>query len=237
MRRLKRELPGALADLQRAAIAPADLPHASIGPGMGIFSRHSAVLEPDDTPMSVKAALQLINAQLDAFLNETQGEFDADTRFALTWFEQHGFAKGPYGSANSIAQARGVSVESVRHAGIVHAAGGHVAIRARPKLDPDWAPENDTHITVWECCQHLVAKLEDGGEAAAGALLARLPSGMADRARDLAYCLYDICSTKRRDPGEARAYNGLIAAWPDVVRQAGAAARSADEARQESLAL
>ena len=40
--------------------------------------------------------------------------------------------------------------------------------------------------------------------------------------RNLAYCLYDICANKRRDAGEAASYNGLIAVWSELTRQAAA---------------
>ena len=62
---------------QAANIAPADMPQSAIGPGMGVFSRYKAVLESDDSPMSVKTALQLINRELDEYLGGIQGEFDA----------------------------------------------------------------------------------------------------------------------------------------------------------------
>ena len=162
IRALKRELPPAIAELQAANIAPADMPQSAIGPGMGMFSRYKAVLESDDSPMSVKTALQLINRELDEYLGGIQGEFDGDTRFAITWFEQHGMAKGDYGTADNIARARGISVESVKHAGIVESAAGKVRILARDELDDDWEPEGDGHLTVWECLQHLVRKLREG---------------------------------------------------------------------------
>src|SRR5262249_53152440 len=44
---LDEELPDALRKLQQKQIAPVDLPQAAIGPGMTVFSRYSAVLEPD----------------------------------------------------------------------------------------------------------------------------------------------------------------------------------------------
>ena len=144
IRALKRELPPAIAELQAANIAPADMPQSAIGPGMGVFSRYKAVLEADDSPMTVKAALQLINRELDEYLGGIQGEFDADTRFAITWFEQNGMAKGDYGTANNIATARGISVDSVKHAGIVESAAGKVRILKRDELPEDWDPNTDT---------------------------------------------------------------------------------------------
>ena len=223
IRALKHELPPAIEALQRANISPADMPQASIGPGMAIFSRCNAVLEADDTPMSVKTALQLINRELDDYLRDIQGEFDSETRFALTWFEQHGFKTGEYGVANNIAMARGISVESVRHAGIVEASGGKVRILERSELDPDWGPEDDPHLTVWECSQHLVRALETLGERGAGALLNKIGPERADATRDLAYCLYDIAANRRKDASEATAWNGLIKVWSVLTKEAAAA--------------
>ena len=68
LRTLKRELPGALRNLQRGNIAPVDLAQATIGPGMAVFSRYSKVLESDGTPMRVRTALKLINQMLDEVL-------------------------------------------------------------------------------------------------------------------------------------------------------------------------
>ena len=219
---LKRELPPAIEELQKVNISPADMPQSAIGPGMGVFSRCKAVLEADDSPMTVKTALQLINRELDEYLGGIQGEFDADTRFAITWFEQNGLAAGDYGTANSIATARGISVDSVKHAGIVESAAGKVRILKREETDAGWDPAADAHLTVWECCQHLIRELEQGGEQAAALLLRKIGPVHADAAKDLAYCLYDICANKRQDAGEAASYNGLIAVWTELTRQAAA---------------
>lgn len=222
IRALKRELPTAIAELQAANIAPADMPQSAIGPGMGVFSRYKAVLESDDSPMSVKAALQLINRELDEYLGGIQGEFDSDTRFAIAWFEQHGMAKGDYGAADNLARARGISVESVKHAGIVESAAGKVRILARGELEVDWDPEKDSHLTVWECLQYLVRQHEKDGVSRAVAMLLKKMEGKAkaEAVKDLAYCLYDISANKRKDAKEATAYNALIADWTELTRQA-----------------
>lgn len=222
IRALKRELPSAISELQAANIAPADMPQSAIGPGMGVFSRYKAVLESDDSPMSVKTALQLINRELDEYLGGIQGEFDADTRFAITWFEQNGLKAGDYGTANSIATARGISVESVKHAGIVASAAGKVRILARDELDDDWDPEGDSHLTVWECLQHLVRRHEKDGISFDTAVLLKKLEAKAEAVKDLAYCLYDISANKRKDAKEATAYNALIADWTELTRQAAA---------------
>lgn len=222
IRALKRELPPAIADLQAANIAPADMPQSAIGPGMGVFSRYRAVLESDDSPMSVKAALQLINRELDEYLGGIQGEFDADTRFAITWFEQNGLKAGDYGTANNIATARGISVESVKHAGIVESAAGKVRILKRDEMDAEWEPDADGHLTVWECCQHLVRLHESHGIGYEAAVMLKKIGSKADDVRDLAYVLYNICE-KRGDAKEATAYNALIADWADLTREAATA--------------
>jgi len=220
IRALKRELPPAIAELQATNIAPADMPQSAIGPGMGVFSRYHAVLEADDSPMTVKTALQLINAELDEYLGGIQGEFDADTRFAITWFEQHGMGKGNYGTADNLARARGISVESVKHAGIVESAAGKVRLLKRDEMDPDWEPMADTHLTVWECLQHLVRLHEQEGISGGTALMLKKIGDKAEAAKDLAYCLYDISANKRQDAKEATAYNALIADWADLTREA-----------------
>lgn len=222
IRALKRELPPAIAELQAASITPADMPQSAIGPGMGVFSRYQAVLESDDNPMSVKTALQLINVELDEYLGGIQGEFDADTRFTITWFEQNGVKAGDYGTANNIATARGISVDSVKHAGIVESQAGKVRILKRDELDPDWEPQTDSHLTVWECLQYLVRAHEKDGISYNTALLLRKIDDKAEAVKDLAYCLYDICANKRLDAKEATAYNALIADWSDLTREAAA---------------
>jgi putative DNA methylase len=223
VRALKRELPPAIAELQAANIAPADMPQSAIGPGMGVFSRYKAVLESDDSPMAVKTALQLINRELDEYLGGIQGEFDPDTRFAITWFEQNGNTKGDYGVADNLARARGISVESVKHAGIVESSAGKVRILSRDELDGEWEPEGDGHLTVWECLQHLVKAHEKEGISHDTAVLLKKIGNQAEAVKDLAYCLYDINANKRKDAKEATAYNALIADWTELTRQAAAA--------------
>ncbi|RVG14954.1 DUF1156 domain-containing protein [Sinorhizobium meliloti] len=221
IRALKRELPPAIAELQAANIAPADMPQSAIGPGMGVFSRYKAVLEADDSPMTVKVALQLINRELDEYLGGIQGEFDPETRFAITWFEQNGMKAGDYGSADNLARARGIAVESVKHADIVESAAGKVRLLAHKELDDDWNPTEDRHLTIWECLQHLIKRHEENGISFETAALLKQIGGNADAVKDLAYCLYDIAANKRKDAKEATAYNALIADWTELTREAG----------------
>ena len=214
---LKKDMPPAIDNMTKAGIAPADLPQSAIGPGIGIYSQFAAVLESDDSRMAVKTALQLINRELDEHLSGIAGEFDADTRFALTWFEQHGFGEGEFGAAESIAMARGISVEGAKSAGIISIRAGKVRLLRRAELDAEWDPETDRRIAVWECLHHLIRVLEAEGEQAAGELLRRINGAKQQETRDLAYCFYEICSGKRSDAGEALACNSLLAAWPAIA--------------------
>ena len=183
---------------------------------MAIFTRHAKVLEADDSAMTVETAWWLINQALDQFLSEQESEYDAATRYAITWFETHGLQPGAYGEAETLAKARNVSVSRVAEAGLLESKAGKVRLKKRSELPADWQPDDDTTLTVWECAQHLIRVLEADGEAAAAALLARL-GARADATRDLAYRLYQICERKKWAE-EARAYNGLVVAWPELQK-------------------
>lgn len=216
---LRRELPSALRTLQHGNIAPVDLAQASIGPGMAVFSRFAKVLEADGSPVKVRSALALINQVLDEVVSEQEGEFDADTRFAISWYSQYGFGDGPFGEADVLARARDTSVGGLEASGILRSGGGKVHLRSRGDLDTGWDPATDRRPTVWEATQHLVRRhFDEGSEQSAAELLSRL-GGMGETARDLAYRLYLLCERKTWTD-EARAYNGLVVAWPEISRQA-----------------
>ena len=83
MNLLKNELKPALHKLQTSNIAPVDMAQCAIGPGIGVYSRFSKVLEADGTPMNVRAALQIINQELDVYFSEQDGELDRDSRFCV----------------------------------------------------------------------------------------------------------------------------------------------------------
>src|SRR5690606_30906466 len=218
IRALRRELPQALRTLQHGNIAPVDLAQAAIGPGMAIFSRHSKVLEASGEPMTVRTALQLINQVLDEVLAEQEGEFDADTRWAVAWFEQFGMGEGPYGVAETLSKAKNTSVGGMVEAGILHAARGKVRLIGRNDLPRDWDPRADRRLTVWEVTQYLIRALKEEGEPGA-AMLARQVGGLADLARDLAYRLYTIAERKKW-ASDALDYNSLVTAWPEIQQLA-----------------
>jgi putative DNA methylase len=218
LRALKRELPEALKKLQHGNIAPVDLAQATIGPGMAVFSRNSKVLEADGTAMRVRTALQLINQTLDEVLSEQEGEFDADTRWALAWFEQFGTQEGPYGTAETLSKAKDTSVAGLAEAGLLVAKAGKVRLLTREELPSNWYPSRAKRLTVWEAMQYLIRTLERDSESGAAALLSHLGAA-GEKARDLAYRLYTVCERKGWAL-EARAYNGLVIAWPHITQLA-----------------
>jgi len=217
---LKRDLPSALRTLQQGNIAPVDLAQAAIGPGMAIFSRYSKVLEADGTPMRVRSALSLINEVLDEYLSEQEGEYDADTRWALAWFEQHGMEEGPYGVAETLSKAKNTAVDGLVAAGIIVSKAGKVRILRRAELPDDWDPATDKRLTVWEVTQYLIRAIVDKGSEEAAAVLLKKVGALRDVARDLAYRLYTICDRKKW-AHEALAYNSLVVAWPELAKLAG----------------
>ena len=215
---LKTELPKALRILLQENVAPVDLAQASIGPGMAIFSQYAAVLENDGSPMRVRTALQLINQILDEFLTEQEGEFDGDTRWALTWFEQYQFNEGQYGEAETLSKAKNTSVQGMVDAGIMEAKAGKVRLLKRDELKPNWNPADDSRMPHWEITQYLIRALEQHGEVGAAELLVKL-GDRGEVARDLAYRLYSLCDRKGWSQ-EGIAYNALVIAWPEINRLA-----------------
>ncbi|HUX12445.1 MAG TPA: DUF1156 domain-containing protein [Spirochaetia bacterium] len=215
---LRAELPQALAHLQRGNIAPVDLAQAAIGPGMSVFTGYAKVLDAEGKPLTVRDALSLINQTLDEALAEQEGDFDADTRWALVWFEQSGFSEGEYGVAEQLSKSKNTSVGGMVEAGILESKHGKVRLLRPAELPPDWDPESDTRLTNWETVHHLIRVLESSGERAAGELARKLGS-KAETARELCYRLYTLCERKNR-AAEALSYNGLVQSWPEITRLA-----------------
>jgi putative DNA methylase len=216
---LKDELPRALNHLQRGNIAPVDLAQAAIGPGMQVYTRYAQVLNAEGKPLAVREALALINQTLDETLAEQEGDFDADTRWALTWFEQSGFAEGEYGIAEQLSKSKNTSVEGMVVSGILVSGRGKVRLLTPDELSKDWDPQSDLRFTTWEAVHHLVRVLQAGGEAAAAELQAKIGPASSETARELAYRLYTICERKGWSK-EALSYNSLVQSWPEITRLA-----------------
>ena len=209
---LHREMRPALEKLQSANIAPVDLAQSAIGPGIGVFSRYKSVLEADGKPMSVRAALQIINQELDAFYNEQEGELDRESRFCVDLFSQYAFNNIKFGDADILARAKNTSVQALAEHGVLMAAKGQVRLKTRDEL-----PESvDTHEScTWLLTQQLARAMEVGGVKACAAIVLNIFGSNAEEAKALAYRLYTICERKNWAQ-EGYAYNNLVVAWPDI---------------------
>lgn len=209
---LHREMRPALEKLQSANIAPVDLAQSAIGPGIGVFSRYKSVLEADGKPMSVRAALQIINQELDAFYNEQEGELDRESRFCVELFSQYAFNNIKFGDADILARAKNTSVQALAEHGVLMAAKGQVRLKTRDEL-----PESvDTHEScTWLLTQQLARAMEVGGVKACAAIALNIFGSNAEEAKALAYRLYTICERKNWAQ-EGYAYNNLVVAWPDI---------------------
>ena len=223
---LRGKLPDALHHLQQGNIAPVDLAQAAIGPGMAVFSNYSSVLEADGSPMRVRTALQIINAELDAYFTEQEGDLDTDTRFCVSWFEQYGMGESSFGDADVLARARDTSVEGIVESGVLQARAGRVRLLSREEYPDEWNPTSDRRINTWECTQCLIKALDHGGEMEAARLANQLSSEQVENARALAYRLYAICERKGWTQ-EAIAYNTLITSWTHIQE-----ARKSSELRE-----
>ena len=210
---LKRELRPALQKLQSSNIAPVDLAQSAIGPGMGVFSKYSAVLEADGTPMSVRAALAVINSELDIFFNEQDGELDRESRFCVDLYTQKGFDTIDFGTADTLARAKNTSVNKIAATGALYAQKGEVHLVDRKEL-----PEKPNESMTWLFTQQLTYAMEKGGIDASAEIAAKALTGL-QQAKDLIYRLYQLCERKGWT-NEAYAYNNLIVSWNDIIQKA-----------------
>lgn len=219
-RQLREEMPEALetmigGETGQTPIAPVDLAQSAIGPGMAIFSKYEAVLNQDGSRMSVHDALILINRSITDYLSPESGSFDADTQFCSSWFDQYGWSTGPFGEGDTLARAKGTSVDGVREAGVVESGGGKVRLLKWSEYEAYWDPTKDNRTPIWEACHQMIRRLNNQGESAAGELLAKIPE-KGESIRQLAYHLYTLCERKKWAE-EARAYNELIGSWHAIV--------------------
>ncbi|WP_299365278.1 DUF1156 domain-containing protein [uncultured Paracoccus sp.] len=229
LRELNQVLPEALDEMTRGSgddrspVAPVDLSQAIIGPGMATFSKYAAVLEADGTPMTVQTALRLINRFL------AEDDFDNDTQFCLHWFEQHGWKEGRFGEADTLARAKGTSVDGVKRSGVLFADGGIVRLLKWAEYPSDWDPLGDERLPVWEALHHLIRIFKAEGESGAGEVLAAV-AAKAEATRQLAYRLYTLCE-RAGWAEDARAYNEIITSWSAIE----SAAEAAPKAHQGDL--
>ena len=227
--RLRIELPDALEKIRAGGVGPVDMAQAALGPGMGVFTAAARVLEPADTPMTVRTAIALINQVRDEISGEEASGYDPDTRFCIDWFEAIGMEAGDSGEAIKLAQAYNIGIGNLVTAGVLNTEGGKARLLLRDELKTDWDPTTDQRLTDWECAQHLARVLESpaGGIDEAAGLLAKMDPAHSEAARMLAYRLYDICERNGRS-AEAQTWNMLAQEWPALEAAAADIAPAGD---------
>ena len=220
IRALKREMPAAIDAIRKAGIGPVDMQQSVIGPGMGVFSRHARVLEDDDTAMSVRTALAVINRVWEEIENELDQAFDAETQVALAWFATYGFDARASGELITLTTAKNTSDRALFASGVFKDMKGKTGLTPRDELPPGWSPGSDKTLTIWECVQHTARVLNaaDGGVEAAAAWVAQM-GPKAEEARALAYRLFEI-ATNKGWAAEALVYNELAQEWTKLEDRA-----------------
>ena len=215
---LRRELRPALEKLQQSNIAPVDLAQSAIGPGMGVYSRYAKVLEADGSEMGVRAALQIINEEIDAFFNDQSDDLDRESRFCAELFKQEGFSTIKYGEAEVLANAKNVSIQRCEDLHLLDADKGEVRLLKRDEVT---LCADITARPAWALTQVLAHELDVSGIVGAAQLIARnaVTVDMAECARALAYSLF-VVSDKKGWTQDAYAYNALVTSWADIVREA-----------------
>ncbi len=230
---LKRELRAALKNLQASNIAPVDMAQAAIGPGMGVYSRYAKVMEADGSAMGVRTALQVINAELDAYFSEQDGALDAESRFCVDLYTQFAFNHMKFGEADVLARAKNTSVEKLASMGLVYAEKGVVHLLERTELPELKLSRLTADRCLWMITQYLIQSMDTGGIEACARLVVEF-SASAERARDLAYRLFSLAERKGWN-AEAYAYNSFVVAWPDIQQKAAELRAARRTAKQGSL--
>ncbi|KUI42942.1 hypothetical protein AU198_07660 [Mycobacterium sp. GA-1199] len=218
---LEAELPDAVRRLQEGRVAPVDLPQASIGPGMAVYSRYGAVIESDGSRMTVRSALARINEILDKVLNEQEGDFDATSRFAIAWYRQHGYGTGKFGDADNLARALNTAVDTMDRDGILTSRAGKVQLIKPADLSWTYDVLGDLRTSNWEALHHLIKLLERDGISATGdfleAALSRPDSAVdGDLVKELAHLLFRIAESSGWTK-DALSFNNLVTSWPEIL--------------------
>jgi len=226
LRELREEMHEALMDMtsgdaEHAPIAPVDLQQAAIGPGMGVYSKYREITKMDGSRMTVHEAMLEIMKEIDAYLNPDTALKDVDsaTRFFVEWYKLHGFDAGPFGEAQTLATAKGITVQHVVDSEVAVSGCGKVRILNWEEypVDPNYDPREDDNLPLWEACHRVLRELKQGSERTAATLLAKMPDNLANGIYHLTYYLYDWC-TKQGDAAGARVYNELATSWEDILR-------------------
>ena len=225
---LRSELGPAIRKLQASNIAPVDLAQSAIGPGIAVYSRYKQIVQADGSSLSVRDALKLINKELDEILNNHDSDMDPESGLCLSLFTQYGYNECSFGDANTLANARNISVDALDRIGIVKSGKGKVRVLERSEIKPFSSKINDN---VWLLTQQAVKAFEDKGYSGIAEVFAELDASMTAKIKKLCYQLFAIAE-KKKWADEAVIYNSVITSWDDAVSAVGDIKKSKKEAVQ-----
>jgi len=213
---MKSELRPSVIALQEGGISPVDLAQAAIGPGIGVYSRFSAVMEADGSSMGVRHALELINDELSNILDETDLALDSETRACLRWFVTHGLETKHFGDFEQLMKAINADYSVLSNSGSVLFEGGKARIAEIDSYPESFNPKDVGNAPAWAHVHRLIRLLDVKGESEAVAYMRHMPSHQRDSVRSLTYRLYQICDEKKMME-QAKNYNTLAVSWGQVA--------------------
>ena len=218
---LRSELSQRLRTIIASEISPVDLSQAAIGPGISVYSRYARIRQPDGTDMSVNNALQLINQIIDEVMGEEDTGYDADTRFAVTWYQAYGWNHQDSGIADQLARTNGTSTGLLESGGILETAGGDAWLRQPQVMTEAWDPTTDVHTSLFEVAMRLTGVFDrEGAEATEVAIAKVIGKGIAlDSVRALVFRMFHEAE-KRDDSACAQLFNALVSMWSELASRA-----------------
>lgn len=222
LRDLDKHLSQAIKALQESHLDPVDMAQSSIGPGMAIYSRYAKIVDQQNRPVTVRAALQLINARLDAYLNDGSS-YDKATQCCVEIYKQHAFDPVVYGDIDVLTRAKNTSVDDLVKLRIAHSARGQVALVKREDIYAAYKANNALTIEqkscAWLGCQLLAQALAQDGIVDAARIYRMFSLDDAATIHELAYQLYHNADLKNCAK-EAHVFNVVVAEWEQIQQSA-----------------
>ena len=214
---LEAELPGALDRITREGhIAPVDLSQAAIGPGMEVYSRYAGVETIAGERVPVRDALREINRVIVEYHQREQGALDVESQFCVEWLREHGYVDGEFGRAETLSQAKNVSIEALRDAhGLLEASAGKLRLLRVDEYSPDGRRRLRGDMTAWEGCMRMAWHMRPGDDrlgVEGASAVGREMGGGVESVERLARILYDYFDG-RGDSANAVTFNTLVTSW------------------------
>ena len=129
-----------------------------------------------------------------------------------------------------LARAKNTSVDKLRADGVLYSEKGVVHLLTREEIPMEVSKDKG----IWLLTQQLTHAMETDGVMGAAKIVAGFFTSEPERAKDLAYRLFNLAERKGW-AGEAYAYNSLVTAWPDVQSRAADLSAAWNNAEQQSF--